>query len=73
MNLNGWQRAWIVLVVIWLPLGLWQYAAIFSEEGLSLRAVVAGLAVYAIPLAVLYAFGTVIAWVRRGFLQPISK
>ena len=65
MRLNGWQRLWVVIASLWMPLGIWQWAVLSpSLQGLAL-----GFAVCATPLAVLYAAGLTVAWVRRGFRE----
>jgi len=60
MRLNGWQRLWVLLTVLWSL--LMALIAPDSNDPLSTK-----LALWLIPPLAFYAFGWAVAWVRRGF------
>jgi hypothetical protein len=62
VTLNGWQRLWVVIAVLWLPLAGQAVVRVGTTEMWWTKLVV-GVAVWAIPLLVLYGVGLVVAWV----------
>jgi hypothetical protein len=68
-RLNGWQRIWVVLAVVWMPFGTWQAASV----GRNPEAFAVGFALAGAPLVVLYILGLTVGWIRRGFTQPAKS
>jgi hypothetical protein len=64
MVLNGWQRLWIVLSVLWVAF----IALQFSRGTVTVTEVLTyGTAWAVVPPAALYAIGRLAGWVVRGF------
>ena len=70
MRLNGWQRLWVVLAALWFPVTVWQFVTIGDGSATSIGL---GILVCATPLALLYAAGLTVAWVRRGFERQQAR
>jgi hypothetical protein len=68
MNLNGWQRLWVVVFALWgLAIALW--AILLGPEGTGLALPVLGL-MWLIPASFAYGLGWSVGWIRRGFRKP---
>lgn len=62
-KLNGWQRLWLVLSVIWLAL----VALLFLS--ISTFSFFQAFLFWAIPAGLLYAGGLAIKWILAGFFS----
>jgi hypothetical protein len=69
IRLNGWQRLWVVLAILWcVPIGALLVANAphpYDREYGGLGALV-----LIVPPGVLYLAGLAVAWIRRGFREP---
>jgi hypothetical protein len=73
MKLGGWQRVWVLIAALWLPLGGWQFAVDSGPASTpSITRVLSGLAMWAGPLLMLYGIELAVAWVRRGFAPSMQ-
>lgn len=75
MRLNGWQRLWLLVTVLWaLVVGV--FVVILqsnrNEAVPLLNAIGFWVLFWSMPAAAVYALGLGIAWVRSGF-RPDSK
>ena len=61
MQLNGWQRLWVLTAAIWTVI------VVLFTVSLGVGSPISTFAWWVIPPLSLYAFGWAIAWVRRGF------
>ena len=64
-NLNGWQRLWVVVSLVWLAL-LAFLALVVIESGRTPRLELLALAWF-VPSVGLYLLGLGVGWVWRGF------
>ena len=75
MHINGWQRLWLLASILWAVVIL-ALAGIFQSDGEQAvpgaKMVLFLVRLWIVPVAVVYAFGRGLAWVRRGF-QVESK
>ena len=75
MRINGWQRLWILVSILW-AVAILALAGILQSDGdqtvPSADVVLLMLRLWIVPLAAVYGFGLGLAWVRRGF-QVESK
>lgn len=62
-RLNGWQRLWVLLLIIWTAMFVAASFALGGETTIWRNVVM----LWALPPVGLYAVGYGIAWVRRGF------
>ncbi len=71
IRLNGWQRLWVVLSILWSPawMGFIGYVIIYPAEypGRAGEVILIGFGIWLGPIVALYALGSAIGWVRRGF------
>jgi hypothetical protein len=73
MSLNGYQRIFAVIAALWLVVAAqFSLAVGAGSDSIALK-VGAFLAGWAIPLAVLYVGGLVVAWVVRGLRQAAPR
>jgi hypothetical protein len=63
MKLNGWQRLWVVVSVVWI---LYLVVAGVADGIDSEQVLPVLMALFLVP-AFLYAIGAAVAWIRRGF------
>jgi len=69
-GLNGWQRLWVVVAVVLLPLVVSTIMVKFSTEKMHTdEMVIIGLFLWAGLVGAIYLFGFAVAWVRRGFVS----
>jgi hypothetical protein len=74
MHINGWQRLWLLASIVWAVVIL-ALAGSFQSGGQlvpSADTVLFVVRLWIVPVAAVYAFGSGLAWVRRGF-QVESK
>ena len=70
MQMNGWQRLWLLASILWAFVIL-AVAGFFQSDGnqgipsADMALFLARL--WIVPVAAIYAFGLGLAWVRRGF------
>lgn len=70
MKLNGWQRLWLLVTVIWaIPWAVLIFADMQSGGDVGLASLAFWLSGWIIPSLALYALGLGVAWVIRGFLH----
>ena len=71
MYLNGWQRLWLVVSILWLVATM-SLTGVLRFDGSthvhSVSALLLALRISIVPIAALYCLGLGLAWVRRGFL-----
>jgi hypothetical protein len=68
INLNGWQRLWVVLAIMWcVPIGAFLVATAPHPYDREYGGVAA--LVVIIPPSLLYLGGLAVAWIRRGFRE----
>jgi hypothetical protein len=72
MVLNGWQRLWLVTAVLLFPLVAWQFTGTLEDKSSTPVVIAAFVTAWAVPVGVLYAGGVVVAWVIKGFRDPIG-
>jgi hypothetical protein len=60
MHINGWQRLWLLVSILWAVVILALAGRFQSDVGQVVR-------FWIVPVAAVYAFGFGLAWVRRGF------
>jgi hypothetical protein len=60
ISLNGWQRIWVFLTIIWLLLLIWVY---YPNWSLMIKLKWDFIA----PPLVAYLIGQGVAWIRKGF------
>ncbi len=70
-RLNGWQRLWVVLSVLWSPgwMGLIGYVILYPAEypGRAGEVILMGFGIWLGPIVALYALGLASGWMRQGF------
>ncbi len=74
MRINGWRRLWLLGSVLWAIVIL-ALAGRFQPDGARPFANAEVLFVarlWVVPVAAIYAFGSGLAWVRRGFQAESS-
>jgi hypothetical protein len=75
MQINGWQRLWLLGSILW-AVAILALAGRFQSGGdqvvPSANMVLFAVRLWIVPVAAAYAFGLGLAWVRRGF-QVESK
>jgi hypothetical protein len=74
MQMNGWQRLWLLASILWAVVIL-ALAGFFLSDGDQLAQqanMVLFVRLWIVPVAAVYSFGLGLAWVRRGF-QVESK
>ena len=69
MRLNGWQRLAILFGGLWTPLAF-QFALGLQRDWRNVPGI---LAVWLAPIAIVYALGTAIGWVARGFRDDNAR
>jgi len=65
MRLNGWQRLWVVLCVLWLLFA--SLVAFLDDPGWDVQGLLDILLIWFVPPIAVYALGLMSAWVIRGF------
>jgi hypothetical protein len=77
-KLNGWQRLFVLIAIIYGIVAILSWYAIVTDAVSSaeediiyfiLRHIWYSFLFWSIPLVFLYSLGSAIAWVRRGFRQ----
>jgi hypothetical protein len=75
MRINGWQRLWLVVSILW-AVAILLLAGVLQFDGdqtiPSGNAALFLARLWIVPVAAVYGFGLGLAWVRRGF-QVESK
>ena len=66
MRVNGWQRLWLLVSILWAVVIL-ALAGILQSDGPSANELVFVVRLWIVPVAAVYGFGLGLAWVRRGF------
>jgi hypothetical protein len=72
-SLNGWRRLWLVASILWAAVIL-ALAGRFlpSDSGWTMQSALVVVRLWIAPVATIYAFGLILAWVMRGF-QAAAK
>ena len=64
-TLNGWQRLWLLASILWGVVIL--ALAWMPDDGWTMQSALFVVRLWIVPVAGVYAFGSGLAWVRRGF------
>jgi hypothetical protein len=73
VSLNGWQRIFVVVSVLWVLAVVWQFSAALAPSGNPPVRVAGLLAFCLVPPATVYGLGLVAAWVGRGFREEAHR
>ena len=74
MHINGWQRLWLFASILWAVVILALSGILqFDGDHLSARMVLLLLRLWLVPVAAVYALGSGLAWVARGFRSGDSR
>ena len=66
MQMNGWQRLWLVASILW-AVAILQLAGIVRPDNATRASAALVLRLWIVPVAAVYGLGLALAWVRRGF------
>jgi hypothetical protein len=64
-TLNGWQRLWLVVSILWAVVIL--ALAGTPDQGWTMQSALFVLRLWIVSVAAVYVFGVGLAWVMRGF------
>jgi hypothetical protein len=70
MRVNGWQRLWLLVSIVWAIVILVLAGALQVDGDQTVPSAKAALFVvrlWIVPVVAVYGFGSGLAWVRRGF------
>ena len=66
MRINGWQRLWLLVSILWAIVIL-ALAGIFQSGVPNANEAMLVVRLWSVPVVAVYGLGLGLAWVRRGF------